>query len=431
MALTACGTSTVEVAAPDLTEARSMVLAVSALGRFEVHAIDLAAPESIEIRALSSADRILIEAFLYSLPLAELGISAGLLSSDPGGRALEDPSTGILRAFRAEGLEDGELAQWSEAVELSNEARAFRLPRGPTPCASFERIVISLEVRDRAAFVLPLDDRRAIASTLGGSTFVVTSSGSTPSTPLTEFQPSSGARIGEELWIASAAGSLATVTVTSTGGLALERRGQRATAGRTWWLSGGASGSSAEVLSLSFEGVVERFFAGRSTILHRFPGNAGSSRLAGLSWTGPGRALAVSSSTRELVRVTGDDVSGEQAPGRATPTSVAHLPSLGDLYGDSSGAIFLDRGEGWSALSGNPARLRIMSFAEYEDGFVFGSEFGNFAQYVDGFGFCPLEQHAGYDLRIIRRIGQDLVLFGDPTEDGRSSIVYLRRLDSR
>jgi hypothetical protein len=115
-------------------------------------------------------------------------------------------------------------------------------------------------------------------------------------------------------------------------------------------------------------------------------------------------------------------------PGQGAPHAIAEVPGVGTVVATSEGQFLRHDGETWSVIPGSPLRTWGLTMLPYDGGFVYTGAFGNFGQYVEGHGFCPLSQVTAFDADHIVRFGDQLMLFGENPNTAETPFAVLTPL---
>lgn len=432
-ALAACssGEDLIFVPAPDLGGAKAMLLAFTAGEQLQLQAFD---PTSGELHLelpgrVGRGEQVVLEALLYDRTLAELGLTPGTISpaTDPRRARPLDPARTVLRL----GFEAGEPpGTWHDAdLDLTERVAAFSIETvaAPSGCAEFDVITRDLDARDSTGFLFTEDDQHAIAITRDYSAFRISATTVTRLDFPGQQYVIGGAKLPDGTIWAGGPGELYVGRATERAvdlRLAVSQFGGE----RFYWVAAGpAPEGEADVFTMSVEGRVSHWDGRRWTELHAFDASETTERNGGLAWVGPKEAIAVAPSSLEVIRMKDGVATAELPPSTASFTAAASIPGFGTVIGNADGGILVHRGGRWENLPGHEIRLWPLAFAPYEDGFVYGTAFGNLVQYLPGTGYCPAIRQAGFDIFSVATVGRDLLLMGRIGGNGKLPSVFLRR----
>ncbi|MCC7382093.1 MAG: hypothetical protein IT384_09695 [Deltaproteobacteria bacterium] len=444
--LTGCGSRILLVPVPDATGASAAIVVATIELDIRAIAVELTEarlpPLSFEVEADEGEDAFL-EVFLYRRTLAELGATAGAFAGAAAGGTPLSKARGFVARRSLQWKVGAEPGAWIDGGQESLAAEQLRLPPDPDPCEDFnddyEAVRLQLGASCTAAFLYRIDDQRALVGSGDGAILLVSIEGAqrigqAPQTPLPNNRSSAitaGALTSSTvLWVTDNTGMLSRFDFpNATAAQAITRTSTYA----IWWLAGGVSGATTEIFALSWLGGLERVVPERSERrwIGRFPGRAGDDdeHFGGVVWLGPGEAIAASPSSKDVMRVREAVLSWEPVPSAAGFVGIAQIEGFGTVLGNSEGTLFTDQGGSWHALEGarEPAGLFPLAFGRFANGFVFGGSLGGFRQYVPGHGLCAETFGAGFTIRHIAAVGDDLVLTGGEACEALTPLLWLRR----
>ena len=425
-----CGSGIIVVTPPAApAEARSLILALIK-PRLEVQAIDLSSgvPVLNVASGVKKDEEVRIEAHFFRDPLVDLGLSPGILEGFADQR--EDTKL-LVKGDVAEGLSFSAASDaapiWAPINRIAEELSGYYVKFSAPPCTKFTEELANLPSGFATAFAVPIDDRSLLVAQHSGEVFRVdTSSVVRVQSPVARLV--AGTKIGDnDYWFLTGdntlmRGGFADATRTA---LQLEYKASHFGTLLNYWI---AAGPGDEVYTLTLDGRVLKYEAGAFRTLHTLPPiDANSERPGGIIWLGPGDIMVAWASWQEVVHIKDEVVIDEDINSTNAFTGIANVPGLGGpVAGNSNGEFFLKTGGAWHMLPGSPTRLWPYSIRGTRDGFYFGEAFGQFGQYVAGFGFCPTLRPSSVDIRYIMPVGEDLYLFGDNPNTPSTPFVRLR-----
>jgi len=429
-AVVGCGSGIIVVTPPEApAEARSLILALIK-PRLEVQAIDLTAgiPVLNVATGVKKDDEVRIEAHFFRDSLVDLGLNAGVLEGFADQR--EDTKL-LVKGDVAQGLSfsavSGADPEWTPLTKIATELSAFFVKFTAPPCTKFTEELATLPSAFATAFAVPIDERSVLVAQHSGQVFRVdTSSVTAVQSPVARLV--AGTKIGDnDYWFLTGDNTLMRGGFTDETRTAL-RLAYRASHFGTllnYWI---AAGPGDEVYTLTLDGLVLKYENGAFRTLHTLPPiDVNSERPGGILWLGPGDIMIAWASWQEVVHIKDGVVIDEDINSTNAFTGIADVPGLsGPVAGNSNGEFFLKTGGAWHMLPGSPTRLWPYAIRGTRDGFYFGEAFGQFGQYVAGFGFCPTLRPSSVDIRYIMPIGNDLYLFGDNPNTPSTPFVRLR-----
>ncbi len=442
--LSACGDGLAVLPPPPVDgEMSTLVLAIDTEDSFEVRVVEVIGGAVAEgtfplrlAKPVPAGKRVTLEAVGYPASPARLGLTPGVLVpvTSSTARTLELDMGASLHRLQIESGDVPDAPAWVSAEAMSAKLATFRVGGLPTGCADFDarRGVIGSGTRS-PAFSAEVEPGRVLVGTELESFFTVrVDEVQLVSTPTQQGYRTLAASADGTLWFGGDYGSVARGHFRPE--LRIDQVLQTETEGQIRWLVTGPGGDQGrDVFTLSREGELEHHSDSGSFIIHRLDLPTDTTNSGGMAWVGPRHAIvAWPSVDRQVLRARFVDgrwaVGLEQTDGTAAFISAAYNPALGAIVGNSDGQFYLDRGRGrgWERMEGSELRLWPFSMAPYEDGFVYGTAFGNFGQYTPADGFCPLAQVHGGDLRQIVVAGQDLFMTG-PSGGRQPAFVWLDR----
>lgn len=438
-ALAACTDNLAVLPPPPIdTGVRTLVLAIDTEDDFEVHVIEVQEGAALGdvfpinlSRPVPAGNRVVLEALAYIDSPSELGLTAGVLapSSTPSGVPLRTaPSIRRLDVDPAELTDD---LAWRDTRELGDKLAAFRFDGPTTSCATFDvmRAPLGMAVQS-PIFGAEVSPGTVLVATDLESFFRVRVD---EVALLTDASPQgyrSMAFAGSNtLWFGGDFGVLARGHFEPQ--LRIDQTLRTSTEGLIRWIAAGPAEHGRDVFTLTLAGTLEHHGDGGTTLLHQFPSPSMDPHPGALVWVGPREAIvAWASLDRAVLRAKYVNDRWEVAPEAMDATaafvSAMYNPRLGEVIANSDGQFFADTGRGWQRLEGSELRVWPFVLAAYEDGFVYGTAFGNFGQYTPRDGFCPLTQVQGGDIRHIVVAGRDIVLLG-PMGGRQPSYAWMKR----
>lgn len=405
-----------------------MLVAIEAEQQLTLIASSLDDHVSVGAAALGSGQAVRVVALVYREDLDALGLSAGpvpLASAGEDARALPAGASIYEVRLPTEG------AAWTQAQSLGPALTAARLPAISTPCREFDVRIHRAPTAAHSTYLLPLAAREALAATRDERFFRFDLDGGvTEIVPETIGPPALAAVVdGDGLWLSGAGGAISEAHVNGT----LLRHTPVTTApggGLVRWIAGGATPSGPELVTLTENGRLSRW-DGRSWTRLTEPSEvpAGDLGFGAIAQLGPGEFVAVRGYWANVVRVRDGVATIESLPpGQGAPHAVAAVPDVGTVVATSEGQFIRHDGEEWRVLSGSPLRTWGLAVLPYGRGFVYTGAFGNFGQYVEGHGFCPLSQLTAFDVDHIVRFGDQLMLFGENPNTAETPFAVLTPL---
>lgn len=421
------GNDTLWIGSPPTSGMRSMLVAVDQGGVLNVSAASLDPDPGGLVFPIADreAGAVRFEALLYPQTLVELGLEAGAVAeapeTDPFGPL---PSTSEVYVSQVEPGNGSVSMPWTRAGAMSQRVASFRMKRNtpPSSCAKFKVTLLSLDDAGHGTIALALDrDRALVATTLQRFYVVTRTSVRALNAPLNT--PHRAAARDEngvlwlggdrgEVWRATLADSLMPAPVTTA------PSGEHVR---------GIFGDAEELYTAGEDGSIERYAGGQWTLVKKFPKPTGNTSSRSVAVLRHGEAVAVSPLSPKVVRYSDGVITEEPTTVPDGITAVAHVPGFGTVVGTSNGAILSEAGGTWSPMTGNDQRVWVTTIEPYEDGFVFGGPFGNFAQWKPGVGFCPRWMPVAFSVNYATALGADLVLLGSNSSTQNTAVAILER----
>lgn len=400
--------SVVVLDAPSLGAARAALVVVAppdgeALGAY---AVDLAAEAAWPDLSVQPPSTVVTLA--YSCDVARLGLT-------PGWQALQDPAAqqDLLpppALVLASEVDEASSTAWTQAAQLSDAVvrRLRRLPLTPAArCraagARFESRVLTVpnDGHGPPAFLVSVDERRALAGTRDGKLYQVDLDGTITRLESRERWPDPyvGAHRTSDgiLWLVTAMGQVARGTIeqgfeTITSTTAFPEQGRIAVTGSTggapFELFAEGEGDNDRRLFARFDGVRWEQLASVEW---------DGIFLPAVAWVGPGEAVAIGagqSGPNTVARYKNGEVHEEVLRGRSGLSAILQHSQLGTVVGrDTEGLYYFD-GRTWEPLEGLSPVTYIRVFSAEGPGFLYGGsvEFNFsatvFSQYHPTIGFC-------------------------------------------
>lgn len=408
----------VAIERPAIDGAESWVLAL--LGdegaRFFAQDLDRAEP----IRFTSDADeRAELEAYVFDVPLAALGLTPGPLTpaadDAASARVLTAPLRIVRRALDA--------PSWDTVARGDLRLAEARFAR-TTPCRTVEVRSEPLGTVDKLRWVLPIDDDRALVGSDSGELRWA----SRTSAPRRAFLvPQLGAMAAtmdraRRVALGSASGE---ITELDLAGANPEQRQ------RTWLpvpqriirMAGDAEDLGRELWVLTASGAVYQRTQGAWIERYRFSRDlAGSATDGGIVWLSPGRALVGYASEAFAVELDGDRSTQRQVFQQSLGLLSMQRLSDGTLVAGSFSGVLARSTDGvvWEDLGRTPDGLNAYGFAGRRDVFWYVGVFGTLGEYRDGVGYCPTSQMVarGGEFSSVVTLGAGMLAIGrTPNEE--------------
>lgn len=442
----------VRIDPPPVEGAASALLVVSARGDIDVFAQD-ASPGTgtLEFPAfahpLGSTFRLFVIAYDQTLDRLELQPGRVPLGGDR-------PLPKFSRAFALDGAEES--SSWQQVDSLPAEVRDIRLAGSSEDlcmrfATHFSARALPLPATSDAPgaslrFGIAIDASTVFIGTLAGEFFLVTTAATErlthlpPSTPhLAAFRSQDG-----EIWLVGSGGATAHGR-DPRAGFTPGPRMTSTNAGTRMWLTG-ADTPPLELFAITDDAVLEHFDGEAWAIIDIDAENKSPKGRRGVTWIGPGEAMAVGPDLLRVVhrrRVSNEDrfevvleraiAFPEQIAAEVEFLSTVKLvPSLGVIAATSFGRVLLRNENGsWSEIAGSPFLNRrfdslIKSIAPHETGFLVGGQPGDIAQYHPVAGFCDnLQGIAQNDVNDFVPLEDGYLLVNDFATDDRPTIVLL------
>lgn len=439
-ALAACTDHLAVLPPPPIdTGVRTLVLAMDTGTDFEVRVIEVkdgaAVGDVFPInlsKPVPAGNLVVLEALAYVDSPSELGLTPGVLapSSTPNGIPLRTAPS--IRRLDVDPADLPDALVWRDTREFGGKLATFRIDGPTTSCATFDvmRAPLGMAVQS-PIFGAEVSPGAVLVGTDLESFFRLRVD---EVALLTDASPQgyrSMAFAGSNtLWFGGDFGVLARGHVEPQ--LRIDQTLQTTTQGLIRWVAAGPAADGRDVFTLTLAGALEHHGDAGSNLLHQFPRASMDPHPAALVWVGPREAIvAWASLDRAVLRAKYVNDRWEVAPETMEATaafvSAMYNPLLGEVIANSDGQFFANTGRGWQRLEGSELRVWPFVLTAYEDGFVYGTAFGNFGQYTPRDGFCPIAQVQGGDIRQIIVAGRDIVLLG-PAGGRQPSYVWMKRL---
>ncbi len=399
--------------APDL----SAVVAVVSKGTPNYFAIDddfrQMQPILQSIRGKSGDGPVEVHVLYYEEPLAELGLTAGLVYSEPSGKELVGESHSLSAI-----IDSSDEVRWSVPSFRPPVFEALLRVRA-SPCRKFrpDGPVLLLETNE-----VPLNFMHDalgtqwlvthLAGTQQGRVRRVEVDGLGPPLTMQEgFRVT--AAIGTEaghIFVAGGRGRTAELLHGVPGeplnSVAVAESGPSSTWPRHMVVGQDLDGD--EVLyMLTPQGAFSAYAQGVWAVLSDA---AGTGALGGLTWVQPGEVLVLSPTGQRILRYTGGEFSVEDTAlddgllgGGDELTAVAHIPGLGTLAGTENGYLLTRQARQWEVAQTDAiVGATIEVITAYREGALVSGRYGIIDQYFEGTGYCLPRDFFGNDVTVDR-----------------------------
>lgn len=378
-----------------------------------VRAFDLPAREEL-LRLpeeIDSDEEVLLEALLYSSPLASSSLEEGRLEPVEAG----EPERGLPSSDEIYRVElPNETPRWERIGAPSATLAGFRIPDpGLKRCARFTTSPFSLGDPTNTELALTVSSTVVLIGMRSGRLQRWTPSGLepievTPSVVLSHgaWDPAEGV-----WWFMSRNGQLFEGTFPSSSVLELTYVTQSIPPfDQRYRIALRREGGEPRVYSIRSDGLFQRYETSGVTDLYAFgDGDFGNNTFL----TPDLDVLAAASGSTDVVRVTPEgEVRVEAVPAAAGFTAAAYVEDLGVVLGSSDGRFFVNRGDGWTELGDSPLNVFPFAIAPYRGGFLYGAAFGAGGQYLPE-GYCMVvESLAAYTIQLIVPIRGGFLMLG-------------------
>lgn len=412
--LLGCGERVVRVDAPGLERAKAWVVAVHDEQRSTLYAQEVlgdAPVLSFEIDSLGAYD---VHAVLYSQTLADLGFAPGELLT-----VEDEPRVPVPQGVAEQALTkdaSGTPTGWVETTARPAWLSALRVRGEASRCTEFA--VTPLDVVPTAApnnnwgFAIASGDE-VVAGTDLGELFAIDGNGharplASPPQPLQATAASLDGRGG--VWVGDTFGRLWFGDVRKAPA-AWVLRSAFTPVGRIDFMDLSPDGS--EVVVLTRDGAIAAYSVETDAwrVLHRVQGDGGNR--GGVVALGANDFIVGGPFANTITRIRGGEVTLETVGAEAGVTALRRVPGIGVVLGSGLGELFVRRGDRWEALPPSGSRFWVLGMAPLDAGFVFGSPYGSFGQYVSEAESCPLTTPVSFFIRFIVPLGDRLVLLGE------------------
>lgn len=415
---------------------RTLVLAIDTETDFEVRVIAVTdgvpSADAFPIRLrtpIEAGTRVTLEALAYVEAPEALGLTPGVVASSTEARARTLRDAPSLRRLELEVPEDDDAA-WVQATEPSTKLASFRVAGPPTTCTDFEAVQGILgSAMNWPQFATEVEPGVVLVGTEVESFFAVQREEiARVETSLVQGYRALAVAGPDALWFGGDFGVLSRGRFRPQ--LRIDETLYTRSGGQIRWVAAGPVENGRDVFTLSREGVLEHHDEAGSRIVHDFGTEAGGNHPGALVWLGPREVMvAWSTANRGILHVKyiGDDwqVELEETDATAAFTAGTFNPALGQVVGNSDGQFYVRRARGWEELTGSELRVWPFEMVPYGDGFLYGTAFGNFGQYTQTDGFCPLQQVFAGDIRQLAVVGRDVLITG-PSSSRQAPYVWMR-----
>lgn len=363
-----------------------------------------------QVFSIEGGAAVHVELLLFGSSLMSMELDSGPMALSEGGKSLPAAS----RTFSAD-LTAGAEATWRETprAELRVDRLRFHRDRGPDPCVRLSGPITNPDTIGSRARVLPMGPQEALIAA-GSSLFWYSAEGLTAGPSIECFQDGFAedgvATVSDcqgRVWRVERAEDPRVVTSTVPG--------------RTDWVDGSAESDGLELFSLSASGEIFEYSGGvwarAGALVGLDPDTDRVNRLGTVLRLGPANAAIVLASDSRVAFVDGSNVSFEDSGADAGLTSLLQVEGVGIVAGNAMGQFFVSRGERLDFLGEAETAFWVVSMAEFRDGFVYGTPFGNLGQWTPESGFCPLQRPVAFSIDDLVALDDDhLLLVGQSAE---------------
>ncbi len=398
--------------------------------RFTVRAMEVAGPEAIlrPPETIAPDESVRLEVLLYEDDLDALGLEPGPLAAVTDEEAPRRALPATDDVFRLE--LPNESPAWIDAGAPSEALAAYRIDDpGPLDCVRFVAEPFALADDSHAEMALVLSSTVVLIGQQSGSVQRWTPDGLQPVTVSPPVTLSDGVRdeVAGGWWFMTRSGWLYRGEVIGGAHIELEYFGRTNATG----VLGGRhrialryEGGAPAIYSTRSAGLVERFDANGSEVLHTFDdGGFGAHTIL----TPDGDVIAAASGNTSVVRIEPDGtLTVEQLPASAGFTAAAYVDGIGVVLGSSDGRFFAGGDRPWAEVGHSPLTVFPYAIHGYDDGFLYGAAFGAGGQYLPE-GYCAVEEHlAAFSIQIIRSVQGGALLLGTNPNVPKTPGQYVR-----
>lgn len=412
--LTGCGEQVVRVDVPGLERARAWIVAVRDEQRTKLYAQEVVGDEpvlSFEIDSLGEYD---VQAVLYGEALAELGFTAGELPI-----VTDDPRVPVPQGIAERSLAkdaEGRPTGWVESPSRPAWLSAVNVRGVASRCTRFSVTSIdAIPTADRNnnwGFAV-VSGPEVVAGTDLGELFEIDTSGHARAIAGPPEGLRATAAVPDDrggIWVGDTFGRLWFGNVEKAPSTWM-LRGGFSSVGRIDYMDLSPDGTVMGVLTR--DGAVASYTIATDTwrVLHRLQTDGGGR--GGVLALGPDDFIAGGPFANTVTRIRGGFAEQEMVGAEAGVTSLREVPGIGVVLGTGLGEVFVRRDGRWEALPASGSRFWVLGMAPLDTGFVFGSPYGSFGQYVTPAEACPLTTPVSFFIRFIVPLEDRLVLLGE------------------
>jgi hypothetical protein len=419
-ALAGCsGDTVIALERPTIAGAESWVVALLGGDVPRFFAQDLDASEPLRFDAARD-EALRVEAYVFDVPLAALGLTTGPLVRAPDGVGSARVLTTPLRIVRR----DVDASSWTTLERADPELAEARFPRA-TPCRTLEVRTEVVPTSDQLRWALPVGADQAL---VGGEAGLLLWASRTEAPRVASQVPvmtAMAAVIDRRLHVelGGVRGAITQLDVSRPSPVG-ERSAPLPVPHRIVRMAGDVDDLRRELWVLTASGAVYQRRSGAWSERYQFSRDlAGDAVDGGLVWLSPDRVLVGYASEAFAVELDGDR--RIERPVFQQSLGMLSMQRLADgslVAGSFSGVLARSTDDGvvWDDLGRTPDGLNAYGFAGASSVFWYVGVLGTIGEYRDGVGYCPT---AGVNVRggsfaSVVTVGDGMLAIGEsPNEE--------------
>ena len=421
---------TVFVDRPTVADAKTEILAVHHPNGLDLFVVDLTSGDEpiAGSYTIPDDDQLRLEALIYDLTIAELGLAAGPLTEPEdvaNGMPIPEAPKATFRAL----LGDGTIVEpWASTAQMSAEVARMKVERqsvGPR-CPEFQIRPVHVPVNEGPSWIV----RTSSGALMGVGEYHRYLINADQQLTLIDGPPSAVALEGGALELEPnefivSEGRGVWYHARWTGELELEElpNSDRGTGGDRFdvgWRNG-----KLEIFDVSASGFLARYYDDDWDLLEELGPNSGVTAYnrRGVVRTGSNEAIFAWPGVLPLQHFRNDELIELSHPSADTLTAIEQIDGLGFVLGTSRGGLMMGEPGAWTLVPGESSSA-VTRLVPFRGGVAVGGEFGMFAVWLPELGLCEFPiGHTVHEMLVLP--DETIAVAGRKTGSGGATVTFV------